>query len=73
MATEPDYYFATFDTDRGLYPWAWELRRRSSPMGVRIGNKGYQSQTAAEFAGNRALAEFLGALAIEERRSGGQP
>src|ERR1700745_3774721 len=69
MATEPDYYIVTFDMDRGPYPWAWELRRRSKPMGVRIREKAYQSQTAAEFAGKRALAEFLEALAKEERRT----
>ena len=67
MATEPDYYIVTFDTDRGPYPWAWELRRRSKPMGVRVRENGYQSQTAAKFAGRLALAEFLEALAKEER------
>jgi hypothetical protein len=38
MATEPVYYIATtFDTRRGPYSWRWELRRHSSPMGVKIG------------------------------------
>jgi hypothetical protein len=68
MATAPDYYIATFDTGRGPYPWRWELRRYSSPMGVRIGTGGYQSQTAAAFGGKRALEDFLRALAKEERR-----
>ena len=52
----------------GLSHGAWELRRRSSPMGIRIGATGYQSQTAGEFAGYRALEDFLKALAREERR-----
>jgi hypothetical protein len=69
MATKPDYYIVTFDTDQGQYPWAWELRRRSESMGVRIRNSGYQSRTAAEFAGKQALEDFLAALAQEERRS----
>ena len=68
MATEPDYYIATFDTDQGTHPWAWELRRRSSPMGVRMRGTGYQSRTAAEFAGKRALSDFLTGLVAEERR-----
>jgi len=68
MATEPDYYIVTFDTDRWPYPWAWELRRRGRPMGVRVGSSGYQSQTAAEYAGKRALEDFLRAIAEEERR-----
>jgi hypothetical protein len=37
-------------------------------MGVRIGNRGYQSQTAAEFAGKHALEDFLATLAQEEKR-----
>jgi len=68
MATEPDYYIVTFETDRGPFPWTWEIRRRSKPMGVRIGDSGYQPQTAAEFAGQRALDDFLKAVAREERR-----
>jgi hypothetical protein len=68
MATEPEYYIVIFATDdRGPYPWGWELRRRSKPMGVRVREKGYQSQTAAEFAGSCALADFLEELAKEER------
>jgi hypothetical protein len=37
-------------------------------MGIKIGNGGYQSETAAEFAGKRALEDFLKALAKEERQ-----
>jgi hypothetical protein len=38
-------------------------------MGIRIGSGGYQSETAAEFAGKRELEKFLDALAKEERRA----
>jgi len=38
-------------------------------MGVEIGAGGYQSHMAAEFAGKRALAEFLEGLANKERRT----
>jgi hypothetical protein len=65
MAAEPDFYTATFETGERPYPWNWELRRRSRPMAVRVGRNGYQSRTAAEYAGNRALQEFLEALARE--------
>jgi hypothetical protein len=67
MATEPDFYIATFDTGARPHPWRWELRRRSSPMGVKVGRSGYQSQASAEFAGKQALEEFLAALAKEEK------
>ena len=69
MATEPDYYIMTFETGDRLGPWGWDLSRRSRPMGVKIGARGYQSQTAAEYAGKIALARFLDELAKEERRS----
>jgi hypothetical protein len=68
MAAELDYYIATFDTGQGLYRWRWELRRHSNPMGVRLGSSGYQSRTAAAFAGRQALEDFLKALAQEERK-----
>jgi len=68
MATAPDYYIVTLETDERPYPWRWELRRHSRPMGVRVTEGGYQSQTAAEYAGRQALAKFLEALAREERR-----
>ena len=47
MATGPDFYITTFDTGGRPHPWRWELRRRSSPMGVIVGRSGYRSQTAA--------------------------
>ena len=68
MATEPGYYIAIFDTGARPNPWRWELRRRSSPMGVIVGRSGYHSQAAAEYAGKPVLEDFLTALAKEERR-----
>jgi hypothetical protein len=68
MATEPDYYIETIETGARPHPWRWELRRRSKPMGVRVGSGGYQSKASAEFAGNRALERFLEELAREDRR-----
>src|SRR3974390_1419751 len=68
MATEPDYYIVTFETGKRPYPWRWEIRRLSSPMGVRMTEGGYQSQAAAEYAGKIALTRFLEALAIEVKR-----
>jgi len=68
MATEPDYYVVTLETDRRPFSWRWEIRRRSRPMGVKLGSGGYQSQGAAEFAGKRALEDFLTELSKEEHR-----
>jgi len=68
MTTKADYYIITRETGERPYPGCWELRRYSSPMGVRVGDCGYQSQMAAEYAGKRELMAFLDALEKEERR-----
>jgi hypothetical protein len=68
MATKPDYYIETTDTGARSHPWRWDLRRRSQPMGVRLGAGGYQSQASAQIAGELALARFLEEVAREERR-----
>jgi hypothetical protein len=47
---------------------AGKIRRYSKPMGVTIGEGGFRSQSAAEFAGKRALQGFLEQLAVEEQR-----
>jgi hypothetical protein len=70
MATHPinDYYVVT--SRRGEYPgrWIWEIRRKSKPLGIKMTGHGYQSDVAAQFAGKRALADFLLDLAQEEKR-----
>ena len=68
MIMNPDYYIVTRETNERHNPWSWELRRHGRPMGVRVCGSGYRSQMAAEFAGKRALTDFLQALAVEERR-----
>jgi hypothetical protein len=68
MATEQDYHIVAFNTGQAFLPWRWELRRRSSPMGVVVGRGGYHSKAAAEYEGKQALERFLKSLAIEERQ-----
>jgi hypothetical protein len=68
MATEPDYFIATLDTRERPNPWRWELKRHSKPMGVIVGRSGYQSQSAADYAGKQYLDDFLAELAKERRR-----
>ena len=67
MTTQPDYYLITFMTDERPYPWTWEIKRHSKPMGIRFVNGGYQSKASAVIAGRRALLEFLEELAKEEK------
>jgi hypothetical protein len=63
-----DYYVVA--SRRGEYPerWSWEICRKSKPLGIKMTGDGYQSDQAAQFAGKRALADFLSDLAQEEKR-----
>jgi len=67
--TNTDYYMVT--SRRGANPerWSWEIRRTSKPLGIKLSGDGFQSDSAAKFAGKRALDDFLSELAKEERRS----
>jgi hypothetical protein len=63
-----DYY--VFTSRRGDNPerWSWEIRRKSKPLGVKLTADGFQSDAAAQFAGKKALEDFLNNLSKEERR-----
>ena len=69
MTTYPDDYYVV--TSRGVGQpdrWSWEIRRKSTPLGIKMTADGFLSDTAAQFAGERALADFLSDLAKEEKR-----
>ena len=63
-----DYYVFTSREEKHPERWSWEIRRKSKPLGVKLTGNGYQSESAAQFAGRRALTELLAGLAKEERR-----
>jgi hypothetical protein len=69
MATAPinDYHVVT--SRRGVYPdrWTWEILRKRKPLGIKMTGDGFQSEMAAQFAGKRALADFLSDLSKEEK------
>jgi hypothetical protein len=46
----------------------WEIRRKSQPLGIKMTADGFQSDSAAQFAGKRALADFLADLEKEDKR-----
>jgi hypothetical protein len=70
MADHPinDYYVIT--SRRGQNPdrWSWEIRRKSKPLGIKMTGDGFQSDTAAQFAGKQALTDFLSDLSKEEKQ-----
>ena len=63
-----DYYVTTSRHGQQPERWSWEMLRRSKPLGIKMTADGYQSDTAAQFAGSQALAEFLAELSKEEKR-----
>jgi hypothetical protein len=48
--------------------WAWEILRRSKPIGVRLYGDGFTSEHAAKLAGEKALVELLARLRQEENK-----
>ena len=67
--TNTDYYLVTSRRGENPERWSWEIRRTSKPLGIKLSGDGFQSDSAAKFAGKRALDDFLSELAKEERRS----
>ena len=65
---QSDYFVAIFDDCPRPHIWRWEIARTGSPMGVKLGGGGCRSRMAAEFAGARALRDFLVALVAERIR-----
>ena len=64
-----DYYVVTSRRREQVERWSWEIRRKSKPLGIRFSADGFQSEGAAQFAGKKALEDFLIELSKEERRS----
>jgi hypothetical protein len=69
MTSRPDdYHVITSRQGGNPERWSWEILRKSTPLGVKISGDGYQSNSAAQFAGKLALADFLTELSEEEKR-----
>ena len=63
-----DYYIVTSRSGEHPERWSWEIRRKSQPLGVKMVAGGFQSDSAAQFAGKKALADFLSELIKEDKR-----
>jgi hypothetical protein len=63
-----DYYVVTSRQAQHPDRWSLEIRRKSKLLGVKMTGDGHQSDSAAQFAGKRALADFLSDLSKEEKR-----
>jgi hypothetical protein len=58
-----DDYFVVTKRQARPEEWAWEIQRRSQPIGVRLHADGFKSEFAAKLAGEKALRELLDGLA----------
>jgi hypothetical protein len=67
MATHPTTDYHVITSRRGNR-WGWEILRKSKPLGIKMTGDGFQSEMAAQFAGKRALADFLADVLKEEKR-----
>jgi hypothetical protein len=61
-----DDYFVVTKRERRPGAWAWEIQRRSEPIGVRLNGDGFESEFDAKLAGEEALKELLYGLAQDE-------
>src|SRR5260370_39598430 len=53
-----DYHVITSLLVGHPYRWSWEICRKSTPLGVKMTGDGYQSDTAAQFAGKSSIGCF---------------
>ena len=61
-----DYYLVTVYLYGTPPVWGWEIRRRSTPLGVKFHDEGFKSATTAKAAGKAALHDFLARLSREK-------
>ena len=61
-----DYSLVIISPDRPNRPWGWEIRRKSTPLGVKIRGADFRSENDASIAGEKALKEFIDRLCHEE-------
>jgi hypothetical protein len=54
-----DYFVSV---SREGFSWAWEIHRRSRPMGIRVLKATFKTEIGARRAGERALLDFLEGL-----------
>jgi hypothetical protein len=63
-STPPDYYVVV-TRDAGSR-FGWQIKRRATPMGVKLEDHNLASHHAAKAAGKRALDKLLDGISTEE-------
>jgi hypothetical protein len=60
-----DYSLVITSSNRLKGPWSWEIRRQSTPLGIKNYDTDFITESAARIAGESALKEFLDRLCRE--------
>jgi hypothetical protein len=60
-----DYSLVITSHDRLKGPWSWEIRRKSTPLGIRNYDNDFKTEAAARIAGEKAIIDFLDRLCLE--------
>jgi len=64
-STHRDYYVVV-TRDVGSMRFCWQIKRRPTPMGVKLEDHNLASYDAARAAGKRSLEELLDGISTEE-------
>jgi hypothetical protein len=59
-------YFVVVTRDAGSMRFGWQIKRRATPMGVKLEDHNLASYDAAKAAGKQALEELLDGISTEE-------
>jgi hypothetical protein len=68
MSRKPTHrnYYVVVTRDAGSMRFGWQIKRRATPMGVKLEDHNLASYDAARAAGKRALEELLDGISTEE-------
>jgi hypothetical protein len=66
MAKPHGYHVVIVSSGNDQTEWEWEICRGDQPLGARLREGKYKSQSTAELAGRVALSEFLELLDKEK-------
>jgi hypothetical protein len=62
----PHDYYVVVTRDARSMRFGWQIKRRATPMGVKLEDHNFASSGAAKAAGKRALEELLDGISTEE-------
>jgi hypothetical protein len=65
VETLNNHYFVSVSRFGKPSRWQWEIQRRPKPLGVKLCEAGFKSESAAKLAGEKVLRKLLDGIADE--------